>query len=199
MSAPATRYARTGEVHVAYQLTGNGPPLVLVADWFGHLDTRWEWPAYAYALERMGTFSQVDRVRQARHRALRPRADRPPPRSRGLDGRRAGRARRRRRRAGRRHGHRGRGGDGAAVRRRPPPPGRSARPRQRATPACAATTTTRPDIRPPSSSASWPVRTPRPATPPSSRARPASPRSTRGGSATSATPSARAWRRRCGR
>jgi class 3 adenylate cyclase len=59
VSAPATCYARTGEVHVAYQLTGDGPPLALVADWFGHLDTRWEWPAYAYSLERMGTFSQV--------------------------------------------------------------------------------------------------------------------------------------------
>ena len=59
MSAPTTRYARTGDVHVAYQLTGNGPPLVLVADWFGHLDTRWEWPAFAYALERLGSFSQV--------------------------------------------------------------------------------------------------------------------------------------------
>jgi class 3 adenylate cyclase len=59
VSSPATRYARTGEVHVAYQRTGSGPPLVLVADWFGHLDTRWEWPAYAYALDRIGMFSEV--------------------------------------------------------------------------------------------------------------------------------------------
>ena len=57
--APSTRYARRGELHVAYQVAGTGPPLVLVADWFGHLDTRWEWPSYATALTRLASISQL--------------------------------------------------------------------------------------------------------------------------------------------
>ncbi|MDQ3468990.1 MAG: adenylate/guanylate cyclase domain-containing protein [Actinomycetota bacterium] len=56
---PATRYARSGDAYVAYQRDGSGPPLVLVADWFGHLDTRWEWPPYAGALRRLGSFSTL--------------------------------------------------------------------------------------------------------------------------------------------
>jgi class 3 adenylate cyclase len=55
----ATHYARSGDAHVAYQVDGDGPPLVLVADWFGHLDARWEWPRYAHVLRRLASFSQV--------------------------------------------------------------------------------------------------------------------------------------------
>jgi len=58
-SSPVTRYARSGDEHVAYQAVGSGPPLVLVADWFGHLDTRWEWPPYAHALRRLASFSRL--------------------------------------------------------------------------------------------------------------------------------------------
>lgn len=32
---------------------------MLVADWFGHLDTRWEWPSYAVALRRLAGISQL--------------------------------------------------------------------------------------------------------------------------------------------
>lgn len=46
-------------MHVAYQVCGSGPPLVLVADWFGHLDTRWEWPSYAGALRQLARISQL--------------------------------------------------------------------------------------------------------------------------------------------
>jgi class 3 adenylate cyclase len=56
---PPTRYARRGELHIAYQVLGDGAPLVLVADWFGHLDTRWEWPPYADVLTHLGSFSQL--------------------------------------------------------------------------------------------------------------------------------------------
>ena len=58
-SIPVTRYAKSGDVHVAYQVEGSGPPLVLVADWFGHLDTRREWPPYAHALRRLASFSRL--------------------------------------------------------------------------------------------------------------------------------------------
>ena len=58
-SAPPTRYALRDERYVAYQVLGTGPPLVLVADWFGHLDTRWDWPPYARALSHLASFSQL--------------------------------------------------------------------------------------------------------------------------------------------
>jgi class 3 adenylate cyclase len=57
--SPAIRYARSADVHVAYQVLGSGPPLVLAADWFGHLDTRWEWPPYARALRKLASFSEL--------------------------------------------------------------------------------------------------------------------------------------------
>ena len=42
-----------------YQVLGSGPPLVLVADWFGNLDSVWERPPYVDALRRLASFSQL--------------------------------------------------------------------------------------------------------------------------------------------
>jgi class 3 adenylate cyclase len=45
MAAPRTRYARSGEVHLAYQVLGDGPrDLVIVLDWASHLEVLWEQP-----------------------------------------------------------------------------------------------------------------------------------------------------------
>ena len=50
MNAPI-RYARSGEVNIAYQVTGDGPfDLVLVKGFFSHLELDWELPAYAHFL-----------------------------------------------------------------------------------------------------------------------------------------------------
>jgi class 3 adenylate cyclase len=46
-------------VHIAYQVEGHGAPLVLLVDWFGHLETRWEWPRYAHVLRRLAASNQV--------------------------------------------------------------------------------------------------------------------------------------------
>ena len=47
MTSPI-RYARSGDVNIAYQVTGDGPfDLVLVPGFFSHLEIHWEnagWP-----------------------------------------------------------------------------------------------------------------------------------------------------------
>ena len=61
MQAPI-RYARSGDVNIAYQVTGAGPlDLVLVPGFFSHLEIDWELPAYAHFLERLGRFARLIR------------------------------------------------------------------------------------------------------------------------------------------
>jgi hypothetical protein len=60
IETPDTRYARTGDVHVAYQVVGTGPPdLVLVSTWFSHVEARWDFPGFAYYLRRLASFSRL--------------------------------------------------------------------------------------------------------------------------------------------
>lgn len=60
MGSPETKYARTGDVHVAYQIVGEGPPdLVLVSTWFSHVEARWDVPGFAYYLRRLASFSRL--------------------------------------------------------------------------------------------------------------------------------------------
>jgi class 3 adenylate cyclase len=60
MASPHTRYAKAGDVHVAYQVAGEGPPdLVLVSTWFSHVEARWDFPGFAYYLRRLASFSRV--------------------------------------------------------------------------------------------------------------------------------------------
>ncbi|MBA3561190.1 MAG: adenylate/guanylate cyclase domain-containing protein [Actinobacteria bacterium] len=61
MTAPI-RYARSGDINVAYQVTGEGPfDLVLVPGFFSHLEVDWEYPAHAHFLERLGSFARLIR------------------------------------------------------------------------------------------------------------------------------------------
>ena len=54
------RYARSGEVSIAYQVVGDGPiDLVLVLGWVSHLAYVWELPAMARFLERLASFSRL--------------------------------------------------------------------------------------------------------------------------------------------
>jgi class 3 adenylate cyclase len=56
------RYTRSGEVNIAYQVTGEGPfDLVLVPGFFSHLEIDWEHPEHARLLERLGSFSRLIR------------------------------------------------------------------------------------------------------------------------------------------
>jgi pimeloyl-ACP methyl ester carboxylesterase len=56
------RYARSGDVNIAYQVTGDGPfDLVLVPGWFSHLEIDWEHPEHARFLEWLGSFARLIR------------------------------------------------------------------------------------------------------------------------------------------
>ena len=57
---PETRYARSGEVGIAYQAFGEGDvDLVVAFPFLSHLDLMWENPALSYFLRRLGAFAQV--------------------------------------------------------------------------------------------------------------------------------------------
>jgi pimeloyl-ACP methyl ester carboxylesterase len=57
---PETRYAKSGEVHIAYQVVGDGPiDLLLVPGFFTHVDHQWEEPSFARFLRRLASFSRL--------------------------------------------------------------------------------------------------------------------------------------------
>ncbi len=56
---PETRYAHTTEGDVAYQVFGEGPPLLLVTSWLQNLDAMWDEPSMVRLLMRLASFSQV--------------------------------------------------------------------------------------------------------------------------------------------
>jgi class 3 adenylate cyclase len=57
---PETRYARSGDVNVAYQVLGKGPPdLVVVPGWVSNIDFSWDEPALARFLTRLASFSRL--------------------------------------------------------------------------------------------------------------------------------------------
>ena len=54
------KYARSGDVNIAYQIVGEGPiDLVLVLGWVSHLAYVWELPAMAAFLNRLASFSRL--------------------------------------------------------------------------------------------------------------------------------------------
>ena len=62
MEQPEVRYARSGEVNIAYQVTGNGLcDLVLVPGFISHLELDWREPRHARFLERLGSFARLIR------------------------------------------------------------------------------------------------------------------------------------------
>ena len=99
--APApTRYARNGEISLAYQVVGDGPAaLLLVTGWVLPMEAIWEDPAYVRFVERLAVVVPRDPVGQARHGTVGPRRGRPAADARGAHGRHRRSARRRRRRA----------------------------------------------------------------------------------------------------
>ena len=54
-----TRYARGGDIHIAYQVVGSGPlDLVFVMGWISHLDYFWEGPSAGF-LTCLASFSRL--------------------------------------------------------------------------------------------------------------------------------------------
>lgn len=59
-SLPATRYARSGSVRIAYQVIGKGPlDLVFVPGFISNLDHAWDEPILATFLGRLASFSRL--------------------------------------------------------------------------------------------------------------------------------------------
>jgi class 3 adenylate cyclase len=60
MAPPETRYAKSGEVRIAYQVVGSGPfDLVYVPGFVSNIDLYWEMPEWAYFFGRLSAFSRL--------------------------------------------------------------------------------------------------------------------------------------------
>jgi len=57
---PKTRYAKSGDVSIAYQVVGDGPlDLIVVPGWMSHLDLHWEMLGFGAWVQRLTRFSRV--------------------------------------------------------------------------------------------------------------------------------------------
>ena len=60
VTAPRTRYARSGGVSIAYQVVGEGPfDLIWVPGWISNVEASWEVPEYARFLTRLASFCRL--------------------------------------------------------------------------------------------------------------------------------------------
>ncbi|MGH9163102.1 MAG: alpha/beta fold hydrolase [Vicinamibacteraceae bacterium] len=60
LEIPETRYARSGDVNIAYQVVGDGLfDLVFVMGWVSHLEYFWTEPTFARFLRRLASFSRL--------------------------------------------------------------------------------------------------------------------------------------------
>ncbi len=57
---PDTRYARNGDLRIAYQVVGQGPiDLVFVPGFISNVDLAWDDPVFAGLLSRLAGFSRL--------------------------------------------------------------------------------------------------------------------------------------------
>ena len=62
MAETSTQYAKSGDVHIAYQVSGSGPlDLVYVPGFVSHLECDWEHPLPARFFQRLSSFSRLIR------------------------------------------------------------------------------------------------------------------------------------------
>jgi pimeloyl-ACP methyl ester carboxylesterase len=62
VKVPDVQYAKSGDVNIAYQVTGEGPfDLVFVPGYVTHLELHWAIPSFAPFLERLSSFSRLIR------------------------------------------------------------------------------------------------------------------------------------------
>src|SRR3954465_12580590 len=60
LSSPQTKYAKSGDVSIAYQVVGDGPiDVVLVLGFATHVELEWESPAFARFFERIASFARL--------------------------------------------------------------------------------------------------------------------------------------------
>ncbi len=59
---PETRYALSGNIHIAYQVTGDGPfDLVFVPGFVTHMELQWRMPGFGQFLNELGSFARLIR------------------------------------------------------------------------------------------------------------------------------------------
>lgn len=57
---PETKYAKSGDLHIAYQVVGDGGlDLVMVPGFVSHLEAAWEEPSFARFYEQLSSFSRL--------------------------------------------------------------------------------------------------------------------------------------------
>src|SRR5207249_10941770 len=57
---PETRYAKSGDINIAYQVLGSGPiDLIYVPGWVTHLEYGWEEPSLARFYRKLASFSRL--------------------------------------------------------------------------------------------------------------------------------------------
>jgi len=60
MDTPETRYAKSGDVSIAYQVVGEGPfDLIWIPGWVSNVEESWEVPEYARFLSRLASFTRL--------------------------------------------------------------------------------------------------------------------------------------------
>jgi class 3 adenylate cyclase/esterase/lipase len=60
MTPPETRYAKSGDVHIAYQVVGDGPfDLIFVPGFVSNVEMTWESPGRAHLCSRLAAFSRL--------------------------------------------------------------------------------------------------------------------------------------------
>jgi pimeloyl-ACP methyl ester carboxylesterase len=85
MGLPDIRYARNGDVSIAYTVIGEGPiDLVMVSGFVSHLEVAWESPAIGRFFERLAGFARVI-TWDKREQGLSDRLGQPPTLEQGLD------------------------------------------------------------------------------------------------------------------
>ena len=54
------KYARSGDVHIAYRIFGDGPrDIVLIPGTISHVELLWELPSHHHLLKRLTAFARV--------------------------------------------------------------------------------------------------------------------------------------------
>lgn len=62
MDVPRTKYTKSGDIHIAYQVVGEGPlDIVLVRGFVSHLEFEWEEPRVARVIQRLASFARLIR------------------------------------------------------------------------------------------------------------------------------------------
>jgi pimeloyl-ACP methyl ester carboxylesterase len=57
--APDIRYVKSGDLNIAYSVTGEGPDLVVAPGFISHLEVGWEQPSLAHFWSRLASFRRV--------------------------------------------------------------------------------------------------------------------------------------------